>query len=112
MNVITKTITAATVLSACSFLGTAAHAEAAQCDKALFPTKVQPGGSLISVSTRLPAGTTVCIKAGEEVAYVAADENGRITNDVIFNDNNKAKAISHYAYCDGSPSCAWTPATS
>ena len=70
----------------------------AHCDANEFPNKVELDGTSASFDTNLPAGTEVCIKAGNEVVIVVVGPGGVIQNLEITNAQGKFLGISYYAY--------------
>jgi hypothetical protein len=57
--------------------------------------KVETSGSSNTVKTKLPDGTSVCVKAGTEITYVTV-VNGKITQTAITNKKGKPLGISYY----------------
>jgi hypothetical protein len=91
---------ALTITGGLTVAGGTASAVTLHCDSGEFPTKVTLDGSSATTQTGLPAGTLVCIKAGNSITIVEVAADGTITNEEILNTNGKAKGISYYAYGD------------
>ena len=101
MKISRKLVLAASALTITGALGVAGGTVSAateHCDTGLYPTKVTLDGTSATTQTGLPAGTEVCIKAGNATTIVVVAADGTITNVDIVNSNGKAKGISYYAY--------------
>jgi hypothetical protein len=102
MKIAPKLVLAASAIAitgTLSVLGSSPSAGAAdQCPSGLGKVETSGQNNAVSVFTGLPAGTSVCIKVGNETTFVTVDANGFITNTSIRNKNGVLQAISNYVW--------------